>query len=456
MKLSGLTAWGILCVQALVSVSTTEAFVPSSGSTRVRQQSKPTHQLSSFVDTDESAPRNFDTLDEWALNCGVQKSGGFQWTTEPNDNTVDGREVNVGVMTNQDIPTNEPVLFVPSSVILTGQKAREELEIDEGAESLLRRWDSQQYIPHYYLMLKILAEYEKGDQSPWYSWLNSLPRYFSNGSSMTQFCCAKLLPPFAGELANQERIRFTYFYKALKDNPVVFDERIQTNDIDLARWAFAVVFTRCTPFGGGDGTDAQIIPIADYFNHGTETEVGLNIDEEGNAYVYATKDIPAGSPLRVSYGEPTNPSYLFARYGFLDESSPATFCKIMIPDPSPELVNMGCDPSKMLFYKDTGEVSQEVWDVLLYQMLDPASQQALYQAHMSGDYNTKQQFHQQYYPQTYAALQHHLSTFLGELDVLVQNADGKNMNIHPRIPLVLKHNGFVRQTFLLVQQRLQM
>ena len=35
------------------------------------------------------------------------------------------------------------------------------------------------------LMVKVLAEYEKGTDSPFYPWLNSLPRRFYNGASMT-------------------------------------------------------------------------------------------------------------------------------------------------------------------------------------------------------------------------------------------------------------------------------
>ena len=414
---------------------------------------------STCIDIEESTPRIFDTLEDWASACGVQKAEGVQLTTETEEVADNGvTDVNVGVMTTKNIPTGQPVLFVPSDMIISASKVREELGTDRSAETLLGRLGKADDLPQYYLMLKIISEYEKGEASPYFSWLKSLPRYFSSGSSMTHFCCTKLLPPLVGKLANRERIRFTYFYKALQDSQVLDNAQTKTNK-NLAKWAFAVVFTRCFPFGETNGGDSHLIPMADYFNHGTETEVEMNIDAEGNCYVYSTCDIPAGSPLRVSYGEPTNPSFLFARYGFLDESSPATFCKIMIPDHTEELINMGCDHSKMLFYKDTGEVSQEVWDVLLYKILgetDPETQQALYNAHMSNDYDTKQQIHEYYYPQTYAALQEHVTSFLKQLDELTEKASGRNLEIHPRIPLVMRHNEFVRQTFVLVQQRLQM
>ena len=129
----------------------------------------------------------------------------------------------------------------------------------------------------------------------------------------------------------------------------------------------------------------------------------------------------------------------------------------MILNPSQQLIDMGYDHSKMLFFKDSGDVSEEVWDVLLYQLLesDPDTQQALYQAHMSGDVETKQAIHQHYYPQTAEALQNHITSFLQELEELSAMGAGKDISTHPRLPLIMGHNQFVKETFLKVQSQLQ-
>ena len=168
-----------------------------------------------------------------------------------------------------------------------------------------------------------------------------------------------------------------------------------------------------------------------------------------------TRDVPAGSPLHMSYGDPTNPSFLFARYGFLDRSTPATFCKIMLPIVTDEIKNMGYTHNKMLFYKD-GEVSAEVWDVLLYQILSMpniALEKKLYNAHVEGDYKTKQMLHEQYYPETAKKLLVHVDSFLLQLDELSAKTTGMDINSHPRLPLILQHNEFVRDTFLAVRAR---
>jgi len=123
---------------------------------------------------------------------------------------------------------------------------------------------------------------------------------------------------------------------------------------------------------------------------------------------------------------------------------------------------MGYDHSRMLFYKDTGDVSEEVWDVLLYQNLGAQAksnpemlqvQQAFYQAHMNGDYETKQAIHNQYFAETSAALRDHVDSFLEKLDSLSAKAEGKNISDHPRLPLILRHNEFVKETFLAVRAK---
>ena len=94
-----------------------------------------------------------------------------------------------------------------------------------------------------------------------------------------------------------------------------------------------------------------IAPMADFFNHGGGAGNDIAyVNEEGNCYAYSTRDVPAGQLLRVCYGGPTNPSNLLARYGFLDESSPGTFCKYVVANPSQEVFNLGY-PGQMLFYK---------------------------------------------------------------------------------------------------------
>jgi len=144
--------------------------------------------MSNFIDINEhTAARDIGTFDEWSTNCGVQRSDGFQ-IIESETNTGD---IDYSVITSEPIPGESPVLFVSNEMIFTSENVRAEYAGQnlglEDAEQLLEKLGvPTSYFSQYHLFLKVLIEYQNGSDSPWYPWLNSLPRKFSNGSSMTR------------------------------------------------------------------------------------------------------------------------------------------------------------------------------------------------------------------------------------------------------------------------------
>ena len=104
----------------------------------------------------------------------------------------------------------------------------------------------------------------------------------------------------------------------------------------------------------------------------------------------------------------------------------------------------------------TGDISEQVWDLMLYSILagDPNLQQGYYQAYMSGDEATKSQYHQEYFPYTLEGLKNHVESTLQELDQLSAMARSKDPATHPRVPVILEHNAFVKETFLKVKAQL--
>ena len=404
--------------------------------------------LSALMDVDYAAPRDVNTMWNWAYEYGAVTGDGWEFTT-------DETGLDTSVMTNQDVPSETTVAYVPAELMLTAEGAKAEIGFQSEAEDRLISAMARDEIPKFYLFLKVLLEFQYGNESAWFPWLNSLPRRYSNGASMTPFCF-DCLPPLAGYLAALERIRYGQFKRLL--DSCVSDELISPEikkNGRIVKWAYNVVYTRSlrNPYT----RDWILAPLADMFNHGTEYEVDITYDDAGNLYAMTNQDVPAGAPLRMQYADPTNPSHLLARYGFLDKTSPATFCKIMINNPSPELINMGYDHSRMLFYHETGDVSEEVWDVLLFlylQETDPTTMHNFYQAHINGDVETKQAMHNQYYGATLEKLNKHVDDFLLELDALQQKGEGKSVDEHPRLPLIQSHNEFVRETFWKVKEQL--
>lgn len=409
------------------------------------------------IATAENAPRNMANLDGWATNAGVQKVEGLELYSE------DGLDWQY--ITTADIPTGTTLMYIPAEMCLSSSRVEQELNAASqggvaAAVDQLNRIGGQNSVADFYLFLKLLAEYEAQENSPYFPYLDALPRLYYNSVSMTDFCY-ECLPPLVFSLSRLERVKYDNFKQVLSKVDVIGD--YTKGNEEVIKWAFNAVYTRAYADKDGQGSDVTITPLGDMFNHGTETDVEVYFDEGGNAMVYTTADVAANSPLRISYGCPTNPSFLFARYGFLDETSPATFCKMMDIPKTPENVNMGMDFSKMLFYHDTGDISQEVMDVVLYAKVlanlksSPETdgyKQAFYQAHMNGDENTKAMLHEQFRYETLTEIKRHVDTFLESLEALEAKSYGKDLNEHPRLPLILRHNEFVKFTFQKVQMNL--
>jgi hypothetical protein len=131
------------------------------------------------VDIEESAQRDVYTMQSWAQSFGAQVAPGFELTT------MDGNDWSV--VTNQYLQAGSPILYVPSQMIISSSAVEREFGGNlVSAEYALTQFDgTAQRLPLFRLMIKILAEHEKGQESPYFPWLNSLPRRFFNGAAMT-------------------------------------------------------------------------------------------------------------------------------------------------------------------------------------------------------------------------------------------------------------------------------
>ena len=53
--------------------------------------------------------------------------------------------------------------------------------------------------------------------------------------------------------------------------------------------------------------------MCDMFNHGAEPEVEISLEPNtGDCYAISIVDVPAGGPVRASYGDPADATTLFA------------------------------------------------------------------------------------------------------------------------------------------------
>ena len=438
-----------LTLAFILSVGTSTAFqVPRLA--RSERTLRHPHRLSA-VATDEAAPRDYNSFVEWAMNYGIAAEN-----LQLNEQEKPGEW---GGFAIQAASAGSRVLYVPAMLRLTSRRIRTE-EFAALEPTIAQYFDATNtngqinLACQFYIFLKVLQEFDKGEQSPYYAWLNALPRKFTTAITFDSFE-VDCLPPFVGFLAKRDRANFDLFVEVLNSVDTPSISAATKADYEACKWAFNVVFTRAR----AAFEEAEIIPMADMLNHRADPNVEVQYDDEGNVHVILLRDVQPNEPLYKSYGQVTNPSRFLATYGFFDVSSQATYCKLMSGKTlTPELVNLGFVYDRMVFYHETGAIADEVWDVMLYTILgniDKGQQQQFYNAHMQGDYATKQNMHAHYRLQASQGLLQHVDEMLIELSNCASKIQQENHGGHENLAMIQYHNDFVRETFLKVRTNLE-
>lgn len=386
--------------------------------------------------------RDVYAMEAWALENGYQKIDGVELYSEGDDDW--------SMMTNTDIPAGTTIMFIPSNLVLSSDEIAKEygsnfdLELTENALKQMER-DLAKRLPLFRLLVKILAEYGKGDNSFYAPWINALPTQYYNGVSMTDACFA-CLPPYASLLSMNERNAYNRFLNAVRKGFLPLNPDV-INDDTVMKFAYNVALTRFHEVFVPT-RQKLIAPMADMLNHSAEPNAEISFDAENNCYVTAIADVYAGSLLSISLGDPTDPTPIFAKYGFLPTGCNTIFCKAIHLEP--QINELGYEFNELLFQTDTGEVYPAVWDIFLLKILqdydaDLASQFIM--ACQNNDEATKETFHSNYFAYTLEALREHVYSILSDVDQLTMNAQSYDLETHPRVPVIVAHNNLVRDTF---------
>lgn len=397
---------------------------------------------------DEYAQRDVYAMEEWAIGYGAQKADGVELYSD------DGSDYQL--ITQQGVGAGQTVLYVPPDIVLSSNAVVDEFGGSlQQAEQFLVNLDqgTQIRLPLFRLMAKILAEYDKGQDSAYFPWLNAMPRQYYNGVSMTDACFA-CLPPYAGWLASNERINYTHFAAALRQGFVPIDQNTLNNE-QVVKWAYNVAFTRFHEVWS-PSRQKLIAPMADMLNHSAEPNCEILVDQMGGFTVTAMYDIQPGSPLTISLGDPTNPTPIFAQYGFLPNDCATIFCKAMHLDP--QIKELGYDFKDLLIQTESGEIAPKVWDIFLYEILqnnDPGAAENYLVACKTNDEATKQQYLDNYFSYVLESMKNHVYGIMADVERLTANAQSYDLQTHPRVPVIVAHNQLVSQTFTMTAALLE-
>lgn len=254
--------------------------------------------------------------------------------------------------------------------------------------------------------------------------------------------------------ASNERINYSHFANALRKGYVPLSQEV-LYDEQVVKWAYNVALTRFHEVWQ-PSRQKLIAPMVDMLNHSSEPNCEISFDASGNCAVTAMYDVPQGTPLTISLGDPTNPTPLFAQYGFLPTDCATIFCKAMHLDD--QIKELGYDFKDLLFQTQSGEIAPRVWDIFLYSILrknDQNSADAFYVACKTNDEYAKQEYHTTYFQYTLEAMKEHVYGIVNDIERLNSLAQSYDLYTHPRVPVILAHNNLVRDTFTMTASLLE-
>ena len=374
----------------------------------------------------------------------------------------------MGVRTNRSAKAGDEIMSIPRNVILSSQDAQASLTKEEVdiVMTTLKPGGLDAYAGEFFLMLRLLQEVAacKDENSCSLGpWLDSLPTDFDMGiyfddlerSYLSQLA-SKLL-----DLQERQLAAFRLACNALVDcdekHASLFESE-GSKHADVVKWAFSVVFSRSWR-SPSDPDDARIVPLADNFNHGENANVIVEEGENGVTQVVLKTDVERDTELKLSYGPGYDPSRFLIIFGFFDDTVREVFCGVAFTDPSAELVHLGAADRSAMIYRDDGAISNAVWDSTLYVTLaqKPDEQKAFYEARINDDAETFQELHRKYRLEIALSLKNHADAVL-QTEYLVptdQELSKINVKEHPRLPMILRHNRFMRKVFSNVKDRLE-
>eukprot|EP00980_Cylindrotheca_fusiformis_P026185 scaffold15497_cov117-Cylindrotheca_fusiformis.AAC.12 len=136
----------------------------------------------SQISLDRTAQRQIDQFQGWAGSCDVQADYGFCLQGQL---LIDGTIEDYFAATATGAPEGARVLYVPGEMILSSLRiAQEYAGYVDASLQLLTEMDMQHLHKHFHLFLRILIEYEQGEESPYFPWLDALPRMWNTAVSM--------------------------------------------------------------------------------------------------------------------------------------------------------------------------------------------------------------------------------------------------------------------------------
>ncbi|CAB9520989.1 M protein repeat protein [Seminavis robusta] len=421
---------------------------------KVRQAIALLLAISSLHCSQAGSGRDVVALSRWAKEEGIVMHECLEWKQYTTDKGE--QEEDWGLVLTKSLPRGTVLLKVPRSLVLDAAVICDKLKSEwvpaqlENAMKALGNY--QVHLEKFWIVLQLLRCRKEcknsNNNNRWAPWLAAMPQTFPQFSKAEQAC----LPFYARYASEYQDAQLDAFCQAAMALQEIDDNN--PDDADDLKWAFQAVgsrFWKTAPIKEGIPTTSELVPIGDMFNHRDPPNVAMVHDEEDSiTFVYMGDDDDKKDgdddadhrDLFITYGQESNPHRLLVIFGFVpDETAmPKVWSHLIYSDTNQFSNNI----PEMVFDATDGSVSQNVWDAVLYEILQPIEPEEFLQA--------REENHVKYKPFTADLLNDHVTRQLEELASLRANIDsttGDNMD------LIRQHNDFMTRTFIRVKETLK-
>jgi hypothetical protein len=320
-------------------------------------------------------------LHEWAAQSGIKFSSGVQ--------VEDGNLILTEPCDQGDI-----LIDIPESIILSS-----EYYDNSSLMTWMKESVGKTYIAECLLMLRVLEETSKGRQSTWYPWLQSLPTSFRTGiywDERERSCVQQMAPGFLEQHMEQWQACSHVILSLLhmEDRPSetasissqLQDWLMQQRDLEqVLKWAFSIVYT--SSWKSVDGRHAIVVPFAGMLHHDVQqnnVQPCLRRGYPEALQLCLTEDAVPNAQLCISYGMGDYPARFLVNFGFVDFSTPFVDAHIKVDN----LMGHGTDwppidNSELVVSTRDGAVSEEIWKLFSYKVLQQHDPQQLQEIKMA-------------------------------------------------------------------------
>lgn len=260
----------------------------------------PASNSASDAETQERAAQ-FATLIEWLTGNGAQI------------HAVDVKESGTSgfaVHCNQDVPATATVMKIPYECMITDSVAA----ATPTGKALANLRDRLAALAHCQLSVHLLEDMERGAQSPFHSYYNSLPRSLPQHSL---FWTDEEKQWLEGTCFLEDVISFELMVQRDYDTIVAAVPAFARFPRKKFLWSRVIVSSRNFSIRVKGEDHIALVPLADMMNHNEPRKTAWEYRDEDTAFVVTSLyDFGAGGQITNSYGQ-KSASQLLLHYGFI-------------------------------------------------------------------------------------------------------------------------------------------